>query len=357
MPLNTTSELLSDLKKGKMVVLMDDEDRENEGDLILPAGNVSPEAINFMAMHGRGLICLALTEDHCDRLKLDQMVKTNKSKHETAFTVSIEAASGITTGISAKDRSKTIEVASNPQALSSDIVQPGHIFPLKAENGGVLNRSGHTEASIDLARLSGFHPAAVICEIMNEDGSMSRRPDLEKFCEKHDLKIGTIADLINYRLSNEKSIELISESSIKNKYGEFSFFVYKDSLLNEVHYALKMGEIKSSEPTLVRVQQINIKHDIFKSNDFGERWSLEDAMKKISASKNGLIVLISSDLTQPDDDIEEKNDSSDSDKRRIGVGPQILKEFGVSKIRLLGAEAKYPSLSGFDLEVIEFISN
>jgi len=239
MPLNTTSELLSDLKKGKMVVLMDDEDRENEGDLILPAENVSPEAINFMAMHGRGLICLALTEEHCDRLKLDQMVKTNKSKHETAFTVSIEAASGITTGISAKDRSKTIEVASNPQALSSDIVQPGHIFPLKAEDGGVLNRSGHTEASIDLARLSGFHPAAVICEIMNEDGSMSRRPDLEKFCEKHDLKIGTIADLINYRLTNEKSIELISESSIKNKYGEFSFFVYKDSLLNEVHYALK----------------------------------------------------------------------------------------------------------------------
>ncbi len=281
-----------------------------------------------MAMHGRGLICLALTEEHCDRLKLDQMVKTNKSKHETAFTVSIEAASGITTGISAKDRSKTIEVASNPQALSSDIVQPGHIFPLKAEDGGVLNRSGHTEASIDLARLSGFHPAAVICEIMNEDGSMSRRPDLEKFCKKHDLKIGTIADLINYRLTNEKSIELISESSIKNKYGEFSFFVYKDSLLNEVHYALKMGEIKSSEPTLVRVQQINI-----------------------------LIVLISSDLTQPDDDIEEKNDSSDSDKRRIGVGSQILKEFGVSKIRLLGAEAKYPSLSGFDLEVIEFISN
>ena len=220
-----------------------------------------------------------------------------------------------------------------------------------------MNRSGHTEASIDLARLSGFHPAAVICEIMNEDGSMSRRPDLEKFCKKHDLKIGTIADLINYRLTNEKSIELISESFIKNKYGEFSFFVYKDSLLNEVHYALKMGEIKSSEPTLVRVQQINIKHDIFKSNDFGERWSLEDAMKKISASKSGLIVLISSDLTQPDDDIEEKNDSSDSDKRRIGVGSQILKEFGVSKIRLLGAEAKYPSLSGFDLEVIEFISN
>jgi 3,4-dihydroxy 2-butanone 4-phosphate synthase/GTP cyclohydrolase II len=363
MELNSIQEIISDISEGKMVVLMDDEDRENEGDLILAAEKVSPEAINFMATHARGLICLALNDERCKRLGLEQMVKNNGTELGTAFTGSIEAASGVTTGISAADRSTTIQAAVKKDAVAEDIVQPGHVFPIKAQNGGVLTRAGHTEAGTDLALLAGFDPSAVIVEIMNDDGTMARRGDLEKFAQKHDLKIGTIADLIHYRNTSERSISLVDKTKIESEEGEFELFAYEDTINGNIHIALVKGKIDSEQEIMVRVQQNNTLQDVVGINQFGSRLSFSQAMKKVNSEGSGVLLLLSHQETSQEllsnvsflKGEKKTNESDGPDSRIVGVGAQILKDLGVKKIRLLGASAKYP-LTGFDLEITEFIN-
>tara|TARA_A100000164_G_scaffold360438_1_gene374138 strand:- start:371 stop:1462 length:1092 start_codon:yes stop_codon:yes gene_type:complete len=363
MELNSIQEIISDISEGKMVVLMDDEDRENEGDLILAAEKVSPEAINFMATHARGLICLALNDERCRRLGLEQMVKHNGTELGTAFTGSIEAASGVTTGISAADRSTTIQAAVKKDAVAEDIVQPGHVFPIKAQSGGVLTRAGHTEAGTDLASLAGFDPSAVIVEIMNDDGTMARRGDLEKFAQKHDLKIGTIADLIHYRNTSERSINLVDKTKIESEEGEFDLFAYEDTINGNIHIALVKGKIDNEQDIMVRVQQNNTLQDVIGINQFGSRLSFSQAMKKINEEGSGVLLLLSHQETSQEllsnvsflKGEKKTNESDGPDSRIVGVGAQILKDLGVKKIRLLGASAKYP-LTGFDLEITEFIN-
>ena len=363
MELNSIQEIISDISEGKMVVLMDDEDRENEGDLILAAEKVSPEAINFMATHARGLICLALNDERCRRHGLEQMVKNNGTELGTAFTGSIEAASGVTTGISAADRSTTIQAAVKKDAVAEDIVQPGHVFPIKAQSGGVLTRAGHTEAGTDLASLAGFDPSAVIVEIMNDDGTMARRGDLEKFAQKHDLKIGTIADLIHYRNTSERSINLVDKTKIESEEGEFDLFAYEDTINGNIHIALVKGKIDNEQDIMVRVQQNNTLQDVIGINQFGSRLSFSQAMKKINKEGSGVLLLLSHQETSQEllsnvsflKGEKKTNESDGPDSRIVGVGAQILKDLGVKKIRLLGASAKYP-LTGFDLEITEFIN-
>jgi len=363
MELNSIQEIISDISEGKMVVLMDDEDRENEGDLILAAEKVSPEAINFMATHARGLICLALNDERCRRLGLEQMVKHNGTELGTAFTGSIEAASGVTTGISAADRSTTIQAAVKKDAVAEDIVQPGHVFPIKAQSGGVLTRAGHTEAGTDLASLAGFDPSAVIVEIMNDDGTMARRGDLEKFAQKHDLKIGTIADLIHYRNTSERSINLVDKTKIESEEGEFDLFAYEDTINGNIHIALVKGKIDNEQDIMVRVQQNNTLQDVIGINQFGSRLSFSQAMKKINKEGSGVLLLLSHQETSQEllsnvsflKGEKKTNENNGPDSRIVGVGAQILKDLGVKKIRLLGASAKYP-LTGFDLEITEFIN-
>ena len=363
MELNSIQEIIEDISQGKMVILMDDEDRENEGDLVLAAEKVDPDAVNFMATHARGLICLAINEDRCKKLGLEQMVKHNGTELGTAFTTSIEAAIGVTTGISAADRATTILAAVNKKAKAEDIVQPGHVFPIKAQEGGVLTRAGHTEAGTDLAKLAGLDPSAVIVEIMNDDGTMARRGDLELFAKKHDLKIGTIADLIHYRNISEKSINLLDKTSIESEYGEFVLYAYEDTVNGDVHIALVKGEINSQDEVLVRVSQNNTLQDVMGINQFGSRLSFSQAMKKIDEEDKGVLLLLSHSETSQEilsnisflkgQKNPINNDSPDS--RIVGVGAQILKDLGITKIRLLGASAKYP-LTGFDLEITEFIN-
>ena len=363
MELNSIQELITDIAEGKMIVLMDDENRENEGDLILAAEKVNPEAINFMATHARGLICLALNDDRCKRLGLEQMVKNNGTELGTAFTGSIEAASGVTTGISAADRSTTIKAAVNKDAVPEDIVQPGHVFPIKAQNGGVLTRAGHTEAGTDLASLAGLDPSAVIVEIMNDDGTMARRGDLEKFALKHGLKIGTIADLIHYRNISERSIKLVDQAKVESEEGEFDLFAYEDTINGNIHIALVKGKLDSDKEIMVRVQQNNTLQDVIGINQFGSRLSFSQAMNKINKEGSGVLLLLSHQETPKEllsnvsflKGEKKVNENESPDSRIVGVGAQILKDLGVKKIRLLGASAKYP-LTGFDLEITEFIN-
>tara|TARA_Y100001970_G_scaffold98563_1_gene123908 strand:+ start:53453 stop:54544 length:1092 start_codon:yes stop_codon:yes gene_type:complete len=363
MSLNTIPELIEEISEGKMIILMDDEDRENEGDIILAADKVTPDAINFMATYARGLICLALDEERCEQLGLEQMVKNNGTELGTAFTVSIESATGVTTGISAADRSTTIKAAVKKDAKPQDIVQPGHVFPLRAAKGGVLARAGHTEAGPDLAKLAGLSPSAVIVEIMNDDGTMARRKDLEAFAAKHDLKIGTIADLIHYRNVSEKSVKLKDKTSISSQLGDFELFVYEDTISHDIHLALVKGDIVNTTNVLVRVQQTNTLQDVMGINEFGSRLSASQAMNKIEKEGRGVLLLLSYKET-PLEILEnvsflkgnkKHNKSDTTDNRIIGVGAQILKDLGLSKIRLLGANVKYP-LTGFDLEITEFIN-
>ncbi|MDG2060274.1 MAG: 3,4-dihydroxy-2-butanone-4-phosphate synthase [SAR86 cluster bacterium] len=363
MKLNSTEELIKDFASGKMVILMDDEDRENEGDIVVAAEKISPEIVNFMATHARGLICLALTEERCKLLELDSMVLENESQHGTAFTTSIEAAQGVTTGISAADRATTIRAAVNPNATAQDIVQPGHIFPIKASPGGVLSRAGHTEAGPDLAKLAGLDPAAVIVEIMNEDGSMARRADLEKFAIKHNLKLGTIADLIHYRNTHEKSVIQSETTEVETDFGRFRLFIYKDIIFDKTHLALTLGEIKPEDEVLVRIQQTNTLHDIMNINGFGNRWSFTKAMEKIQREGKGALILLSNQESQSEIinntlflKGKKRNNSMEApDSRNIGLGAQILRDIGIQKIKLLGAKVKYP-LTGFDLEITQFIN-
>ena len=363
MELNSIQEIIEDIAEGKMVILMDDEDRENEGDLVLAAEKVDPSAINFMATHARGLICLAINEERCKKLGLEQMVKHNGTELGTAFTTSIEAAEGVTTGISAADRATTVIAAVNKDVKAEDIVQPGHIFPIKAQEGGVLTRAGHTEAGTDLAKLAGLDPSAVIVEIMNDDGTMARRADLEIFAKKHDLKIGTIADLIHYRNISEKRIHLVDEADIESEYGNFLLHAYEDTINGDVHIALIKGEIHENDEVMVRVQQSNTLQDVMGINEFGSRLSFSQAMKKIETEDKGVLLLLShsessqeilSNISFLKGQKTSKNNEG-PDSRIVGVGAQILKELGIKKIRLLGASAKYP-LAGFNLEITEFIN-
>lgn len=364
MALHSTAQIIEDIKQGKMVILMDDEDRENEGDLIMAAEHVTPEAINFMVTHARGLVCLPMTQDRCKRLKLPLMVDNNGAQFSTNFTVSIEAAEGVTTGISAADRSRTVLAAVDTQATSDDIVQPGHIFPLIAKEGGVLNRAGHTEAGVDLARLAGCEPASVIVEILNPDGSMARRPELEVFAQEHGLKIGTIADLIEYRNLNETTIEKVASCKLPTVHGEFELITYKDVIDEQIHFVLKKGEIVPNVPTIVRVHLHNTLSDLLGSTRAINRsMSLDKAMQKINA-EGGVIVLLGNkedvisqvrQFQSEDNDEIGKGKTWEGSSRTVGVGSQILADLGIQKMRLLSKPVKYAALSGFGLEVVEYI--
>jgi len=362
MTISSIQEIIADLKTGKMVILVDEEDRENEGDLVLAADFVTPEAINFMAKYGRGLICLTLTEERCRQLNLPLMVTTNQSPLGTNFTVSIEAASGVTTGISAADRSRTVQVAVKSDAKVEDIVQPGHIFPLMAQNGGVLVRAGHTEAGCDLARMAGLTAASVICEILNEDGSMARLPDLNIFAEKHHLKIGTIADLIHYRSHNESLVTRVTERSISTIHGEFQLIAYRDEIANTVHLVLVKGKINPETETLVRVHEPLSVIDLLDVEDNTHSWSIHDAMRMVSQADSGVIVflhrnessekLIERIQLKPSDLVNRHK----SDLRDHGIGAQILKDLNVGKMRLLATPRKMPSVAGFGLEVTSYVN-
>lgn len=368
MPLNSIEEIIDDLRQGRMVVIMDDQDRENEGDLLLAADKVTPEAINFMARYGRGLICLTLTKERCRRLRLPLMVNENSSPHTTAFTVSIEAAEGVTTGISAADRATTVTAAVAPEAEPRDLVQPGHVFPLMAQPGGVLVRAGHTEAGCDLARLAGLEPAAVIVEVLNEDGTMARRADLETFAETHGLKIGTIADLIQYRVRHEKAVRRECICDLPTEFGEFRISAYRDTIENDLHFALTLGEISPQRPTLVRVHLQNSLCDLFGTNHPGCGWPLRDIMRRIAAAGEGAIVVLrnrdhAEDLLSKlrDFDLEEseiqtpQHRQDRSELRTFGIGAQILADLGVRKMRVMSAPKALHGISGFDLEVVEYV--
>lgn len=364
MALNKTEDIIEDIRQGKMVILMDDEDRENEGDIIMAAEHVTPEAINFMVTHARGLVCLPMTADRCQRLNLPLMVDKNGAQFTTNFTVSIEAARGVTTGISAADRATTVRAAVHRDASAQDIVQPGHIFPLIAKEGGVLNRAGHTEAGVDLARLAGCEPAAVIVEILNEDGTMARRPQLEKFAQKHDLKIGTIADLIEYRNLNETTIEKVAQCNLPTEYGEFELHTFKDIIDNQVHFALKKGEVTADNPTLVRVHLHNTLSDLLGSTrSINRSLTLPDGMRRI-AREGGVLVVLGKEedlisqvqrFAAEDRGEQPAGKTWEGSSRTIGVGSQILASLGVEKMRLLSKPVKYHALSGYGLEVVEYI--
>ena len=366
MSLNTIDEIIEDLKQGKMVVIMDDEDRENEGDLLMAASAITPDDINFMARYGRGLICLTLTETRCRQLRLPLMVDNNDDIHGTNFTVSIEAAEGVTTGISAADRAVTVKAAVAENATPQDLVQPGHIFPLKAQGGGVLNRAGHTEAGCDLARLAGFEPAAVIVEILNDDGTMARRPDLEKFAKEHDLKIGTIEDLIRYRIDNEHTVERVAESDFPNEFGHFRLYAYQDELGNDLHLALVKGVIEKDKPVRVRVHMENTLCDVLASSKKCG-WPLRNAMKEIAeADEPGVIVILRQNESARqivqwmiNHHVEEHHadqDEGPKDLRTYGIGAQILMDLNVQKMRLMAAPRRIHGLAGFGLEVVDYVT-
>lgn len=350
-----------------MVIIVDDEDRENEGDLVMAAGCVRPEDINFMARFGRGLICLTLTQTHCERLRLPLMVASTHGGHGTNFTVSIEAARGVTTGISAADRATTIRAAVAPDAKPEDLVQPGHIFPLMAQAGGVLTRAGHTEAGCDLARLAGLEPAAVIVEILNEDGSMARRPELERFAEAHGLKMGTIADLIHYRLQTEKTVEPLGSSNVTTEYGVFRLTAYQDQVGGGVHLALAKGEIRADDPVLVRVHMLDSVGDLFGVSRDDVSLTLRDALRRIAAEEHGVMVVLrkpneARDLADHIRDYRLQEQGmpltkppAEEELRTFGVGAQILADIGVGKMRVLGTPKRMHGLSGFGLEVVEYV--
>lgn len=367
MKLNSTQEIIDDIRQGKMVILMDDEDRENEGDLVIAAEMVRPEDINFMATHARGLICLTLTRGHCEKLNLPLMVQSNGAQFSTNFTLSIEAATGVTTGISAADRAHTVRVAVKDSVKPEDIVQPGHIFPLMAQPGGVLSRAGHTEAGCDLARLAGMTPAAAIVEIMNEDGTMARRPDLEKFAEKHNLKIGTIADLIHYRTTNEHTVERISDGVLPTEFGDFNYITYRDEIQDCTHLALTLGDVEPENPTMVRVHiRSEVMRDVVAVAPGGElKWTVRKALERVAQEGNGVVLLLDTgariDLGDALENVlagkqKSKVDVSSSGAYlTVGTGSQILRDLGVRKMRLLSSPMKFNAISGFDLEIEEYI--
>ncbi|MBL8258298.1 MAG: 3,4-dihydroxy-2-butanone-4-phosphate synthase [Candidatus Competibacteraceae bacterium] len=367
MQLDSIDAILADLRQGKMVIIMDDENRENEGDLLMAAPLVRPEDINFMARYGRGLICLTLTRERCQQLRLPLMVQDNATPYSTNFTVSVEAAQGVTTGISAYDRALTVRAAVRPDARPEDLVQPGHIFPLMAQPGGVLTRAGHTEAGCDLTRLADLEPAAVIVEILNEDGTMARRPDLEAFAVRHALKIGTIADLIRYRMQNEKTVERVADVVLNTEFGPFQVLTYQDVVSRQIHFALVKGEIDPDRPALVRVHVQQALSDVLALRLPDSGWPLRAALQRVAGEDAGVVVFLSrqedpaslirkmrayqfetADPPRPSD--------STVELRTYGIGAQILLDIGVRRMRVLSAPKRISGLSGFNLEVVEYVS-
>jgi 3,4-dihydroxy 2-butanone 4-phosphate synthase/GTP cyclohydrolase II len=361
MPISPIPELIAELAAGRMVILVDEEDRENEGDLILASDHVTPEAINFMAKYGRGLICLTLTRERCERLQLPPMASRNGTKHGTAFTVSIEATEGVTTGISAADRARTVQAAVAADAKPSDLVQPGHIFPLQAQDGGVLMRAGHTEAGCDLAAMAGLTPSSVICEIMNDDGTMARLPDLEVFAKEHGLKIGTIADLIQYRSRNESLITQMGHRTMVTPEGEFEAQVFRDRT-GALHFALTLGQWTPQDEVLVRVHEPLSVLDWLDAGSRSHSWPLPKALAAVREAGRGVLVLLNAG-----DDAERMAErllpqtpqqpvKTPVDLRTYGVGAQILKTLGVHRMRLMGNQQRLPSMVGFGLEVTGFLT-
>ena len=356
-------DVLEDYRRGKMVILVDDEDRENEGDLVIAAEFVSANDINFMAGQGRGLICLALTEDRCRQLNLSLMVNQNHSRYSTNFTVSIEAADGVTTGISAADRARTIQMAVRENAGAKDIVTPGHVFPIMAQPGGVLTRAGHTEAGIDLARLSGLVPASVICEILNPDGTMARLPDLVTFASTHDLRIGTIADLIRYRLESEPTVWRVSEHTISTRYGDFRGIIYEDSELRSTHLAIVRGVIDETAEVMVRVQSHRGVFDLLGEARGVVRWTVDQALRRLSEEKQGVLILLeySEDAAglerrlRGESTLGAVQEEDRYDLRMLGAGSQILANLGVRQVRVLGTPRRTHTLSGYGLEVTGYV--
>lgn len=361
MPISPIPELVAELAAGRMVILVDEEDRENEGDLVLAADHVTPEAINFMAKHGRGLICLTLTRERCERLRLPPMASRNGTVHGTAFTVSIEAATGVTTGISAADRARTVQAAVAKDAKASDLVQPGHIFPLQAQDGGVLMRAGHTEAGCDMAAMAGLTPAAVICEIMNDDGTMARLPDLEVFAREHGLKIGTIADLIQYRSRNESLVTRVGQRPLQTAQGLFDAHVFRDRS-GGVHLALATGRWSEDDEVLVRVHEPLSVLDLLDAGPTCHSWPLPQALARLQASERGLAVLLNCGAGEAERLLAGLLPAEGAppappaamDLRTYGVGAQILRELGVRRMRLLGSPRRMPSMTGYGLEVTGF---
>lgn len=360
--------LIEDLAAGRMVVLMDDEDREDEGDLVMAAEHATPEAINFMARYGRGLICLTLTRERCQQLRLPLMVSETDGAYRTNFTLSIEAAEGVTTGISAHDRARTIQAAVTAEARPEDLRQPGHVFPLMAQPGGVLTRAGHTEAGCDLTRLAGCEPAAVIVEILDEDGTMARRPQLMAFAREHGLRIGTIADLIRYRLQRDQSVERVAEREVRTESGSFRMISYQDHVHRSVHFALVMGDPAGDQPTLVRVHLQSTLNDVVGVTSEPLGWPLRRALERIAEEGAGVVVLLRPDedprslVAAPDAAVEEegadrnlRGGGESSVLRTHGVGAQILRDLGVTRMRVLSAPKNLHGLSGFGLEVVEYV--
>ncbi|MGH8233193.1 MAG: 3,4-dihydroxy-2-butanone-4-phosphate synthase [Rhodanobacteraceae bacterium] len=363
----TIPELLAEIAAGRMVVMLDDEDRENEGDLIMAADKVRPEDVNFMAREGRGLICLALDQARCRRLGLQPMVRDNASPLHTNFTVSIEAARGVTTGISAHDRAATIQAAVAKDARPADLIQPGHVFPLQAQPGGVLTRAGHTEAAVDLAMLAGCEPAGVLVEVLREDGAMARRPDLEAFAGKHGLKVGSIADLIRHRVATEKTIERLHEAEVETEFGAFKLVAWRDRLRGDLHFALVRGTVDDGAPVLTRVHVRNTLSDVLhlKREDLG--LTMTAALRRVADEDRGVIVVLAADegpatlltrLGYPEEPAvlaASRTVSNQREWRQLGLGAQILADLGVRLLRVLGTPRKLVGLSGFDLEVVEYV--
>jgi 3,4-dihydroxy 2-butanone 4-phosphate synthase / GTP cyclohydrolase II len=365
--LDSTEDIVAAIRAGEMVVVLDDEDRENEGDLIMAATKVRPEDVNFMARYGRGLICLTLTRQRCEQLRLPLMVSNTDTRKTTNFTISIEAAEGVTTGISAHDRARTIQAAVAPGARPDDLRQPGHIFPLMAQPGGVLTRAGHTEAGCDLARLAGLEPAAVIVEILNDDGAMARRDDLVKYARRHKLKIGTIADLIEYRLRTEESVERIAERNVETAFGAFRLVCFEDHVHRTVHLALVRGELDPKTPTLVRVHRQDTLSDVVGVQDLSLHRPLHDALRLIAEHGQGVVVILRPEesardlmkavgsLGRSEPEIAARRERA-MDLRTFGIGAQILRSLGVRRMRVLSAPKHMHALSGFGLEVVEYVS-
>ena len=366
MSISSTQEIVAELRAGRMVILVDEEDRENEGDLVLAADFVTPEAINFMVKHARGLVCLTLTEERCQQLDLPMMTSRNGTSFGTNFTVSIEAAEGVTTGISAADRAKTIQVAVAKGAKPDDIVQPGHIFPLKAQKGGVLMRAGHTEAGCDLTDMAGLTPASVICEIMKDDGTMARLPDLLEFAKEHNLKIGTIADLIHYRSENECLVERVAERSMSTIFGDFRLIAFRDKPSGSAHLAMVHGDLAPNLECLVRVHQPVSILDLLEDKATTHSWTMASAMQAIKQSERGVMVLLNCGETADQlfaqfaaldtTDTRPQARAASMDLRTYGIGAQILKDLGVGKMQLLASPRKMPSMTGFDLEVTGYLA-
>ena len=355
-------EIIAELAAGRMVILVDEEDRENEGDLVLAAEHVTPEAINFMVKNARGLVCLTLTEARCKQLGLTQMARDTKSAYNTAFTISIEAAEGVTTGISAPDRARTVQAAVAVNARPEDIVQPGHIFPIMAKEGGVLVRAGHTEAGCDLAQMAGCQPTAVICEILKDDGAMARLPDLVEFAREHHLKIGTVADLIAYRSRTETLVERAFSKQVHSVHGEFTLHAYTDRTSNEVHLALSKGEIRPDREVLVRVHEPLSVLDFLDSDSDRHTFSLDLAQQVLGRAEVGVIVLLRRPETGQDilaalsGPKTAQRPATKWDPRLYGIGAQILRDLGVRQMKLLASPRRMPSMTGFDLEVTGYIA-